>query len=517
MANVIIFTDNTPRNIGNNNSPWYLDYLSYPAGAYAIASHLRSIGYSVLVVPHCSKLSYKGVEQIISSNSDGLVWVGLSTTFFYTVHGSLLDWQTAWHDCKEPLMTVDFVPKKEAREFKLGTQMIWSTKEINRIAKFIDEKYNIPFLIGGAWVTHTELAGLSELASNVHVIKGRAELSAELSTKSRTAIQTNNDNYDNIDFTNRQYIWTPDDQIDSSDWLPLEVSRGCFFNCAFCNYDRKSTLSYRDPTKLREELIKNYEMFGVTKYVIMDDLYNDSKEKVRTLYDKVWSKLPFQPEWTSYMRLDMIYADPESAEFIKNSGARLGSFGIETLNDKAGKRVGKGLGKTRILETLSNLKKVWGDDTLIMAYFIMGLPGEPEESMLETIKWLDTTTDLYSYSAAPMWITPPAHNHIALKQHPISLDNKKYGITWVGNNNWQNEEGVTFDRAKEIAAMITSKENRNPISFAEYGEFRQMGFSHYDIANIKTIGVNSFKSTHQLSCDATVQNKIISRLNNILN
>jgi hypothetical protein len=517
MANVIIFTDNPARNIGTRDSPWYLDYLSRPAGAYAIASHLRLLGYSVLVVPHCSKLSRRGVEAIISRHSDGLIWVGLSTTFFYTVSSALSDWQQSWHDCDELIMTNDFVAKKAAREFRIGTTLIWGTKEINSIAKFLREKYNIPFIVGGAWVTQIDRGGLGELEPNVHIITGRGEISAELTTGSKTVVHADNNDYDNNDFKSRIYTYNQQDQIDPNDWLPLEVSRGCFFNCAFCSYDRKSTLSYRDPDSLRQELIRNYELFGVTKYVVMDDLYNDSKEKVRILHDQVWSKLPFQPEWTSYMRLDMIWADPESAEFLKHSGARLGSFGIETLHDVAGRRVGKGLGKQRILETLANLKKVWGDDTLIMAYFIMGLPDEPEQSMLDTIAWLEGDNELYSYSAAPMWITPPAHNDIALKQHPISQDNKKYGITWIDNANWTNREGMTYARAQEIASMVTSKPGRIPISFAEYGEFRQMGFDHSQIANIRKIGIEHFRDQHQNTYQIQIENKMKTRLNNLLN
>ena len=73
--------------------------------------------------------------------------------------------------------------------------------------------------------------------------------------------------------------------------------------------------------------------------MLVDDLYNDGKKKVRELYDKVWSKLPFDVEWTSYMRLDMFWADPESIEIVKASGARAGNFGIETLHNKAGAKV----------------------------------------------------------------------------------------------------------------------------------------------------------------------------------
>ena len=516
MANVIIFTDNPARNIGTRDSPWFLDYTSRPAGAYAIASHLRGLGYSVLVVPYCSKLSKRGVQEIISKHCDELIWVGISTTFFYTVSADIDEWRVNWHQCNDLFMSKDFVPKKATREFRIGTQMIWGTNEINALAKFLKEKYNIPLIIGGAWVTHIADGGLGELESNAHIVTGRGEISAELTTRNKVITYANNDHYDNVDFQNRTYLWTKQDQIGPDDWLPLEISRGCFFNCAFCNYDRKSTLSYRNPVYLKQELIKNYEQYGVTKYVVMDDLYNDSKEKVRTLYEQVWSKLPFRVEWTSYMRLDMIWADPESAEFIKHSGARLGSFGIETLHDVAGRRVGKGLGRQRILETLDCLKTAWKNDVLIMAYFIMGLPDEPESSMMDTINWLDTNQDLYSYSAAPMWITPPNNNDIALKQHPISQNNKKYGITWIGESNWQNREGITFARAQELASMIMSRPNRVPVSFAEYGEFRNMGFDHNEIAKMKSIGIDYFKSKHQSVYEEEVKNKILLHLKTLV-
>jgi hypothetical protein len=203
------------------------------------------------------------------------------------------------------------------------------------------------------------------------------------------------------------------------------------------------------------------------------------------MYDQVWSKLPFTPEWTSYLRLDMFHHDPESIQIIKDSGCRVGSFGIETMNDRAGSKVGKGLGRTRIIKTLENLKKVWGDDVLVAGMFIMGLPEEPVESMLDTADWLKTTDLLYSYSATPLWITPPEHKTFILKHTPIVSDYDKYGITWTNNEGWKNQCGVTYKIADEIAKMCVTDANMFAVSFSNYPEFRAMGFSHHDFHALK--------------------------------
>ena len=81
------------------------------------------------------------------------------------------------------------------------------------------------------------------------------------------------------------------------------------------------------------------------------------------------------------MRLDMLWADPDSAEIIRDSGCKFAQFGIETLHNVAGRKVGKGLGRDRILETLERLKPLWKDDVLVSAGFIAGLPFEPIESI----------------------------------------------------------------------------------------------------------------------------------------
>jgi len=494
MANIILFTDNPPRDTGSEESPMVLNYQTRTAGAYAIASHLRRFGYSVLIVDHCISVTLNGVKKIINDNSADLLWVGLSTTFFSFLGKGLESYRHQWqnmpdlyfHNVAEVLSGVSTRYTQ-----KLGRDLIWGATELNLIAKHCHDQYQIPLVVGGAWTSSMKDGNLSRLEKNIHIVYGRAELFVEeftLALKNKKyndlPLFVNNDQFDNVLFKQNTYLYVDQDNITPDEWLPLEISRGCAFNCSFCNFDRRSSFdSYRDPKTIYKELLKNYDQFGVTKYILMDDLYNDSKEKVRNMYKEVWSKLPFDPEWTSYMRLDMIWYDPDSIKILQDSGAKMGSFGIETLHPVAGKKVGKGLGKDRILNTLEKLKTTWQDDVIRHGYFITGLPDEPEASILDTIAWTSTTDLMHSTLYTPLWITPPVHKELVLNQSNISKDVDKFNIEWISDDNWINKQGVTFHRAKELAELGTQGRKGIIGSFGDYPEYRQIGWSHQEIVN----------------------------------
>lgn len=495
MANVIIFTDFAPKTWRPKNYEKFTEYLSYTAGAYAIASHLRSKGYSVLVVPHAIKFSLNGVKKIINNNSKDLLWVGMSSSFMFlrAVNNNLRIYQKDWIETEENYCDIStlYAPVDKWSDAWV-TELVWGTECVNLLSEWLKEKHQVPFVIGGSWITHINNGGLGELSDNVHLVTGNAERYVEQLSQVRQKGQpweftlVNNDEYDNNDFKTSSIIWHESDNVLPTDWLPIEVSRGCAFNCAYCNYDRKSNFeAYKNPQTLREELIRNYEQWGVTKYILMDDLYNDSTEKVEVLYDQVWSRLPFEVEWVSYMRLDMLWRKPRMAELIKASGAKLGAFGIETLHKIAGRKVGKGLGKERIFETLEMLKQMWGQDVLVFGTFISGLPDEPEESILETIDWLKTTDLLYGYCMNPLWITPPSHKErVAMKLHLISKDNEKYKIKWNGDV-WYNNANMNFVKANELSLLANTDIKHG--SFTDYVDLRVLGFTHDELANFDSI------------------------------
>ena len=525
MAHAIIFTDRAPVTRMFDDIKFTSAFYSYPAGAYKIASVLREMGLDVLVVPNCLSLSFAGIQQIIKQNSNNLLWVGISTTFLTINSPRVQHYRDQWIASSEPFIDTDIMFDSVPTSYSVQ-EMIWSTKEVGQISHWLNRSLNVPLLLGGSWVSKVTNGNLGHLHSNTYIVKGYAEEWVATFTKNRLVDSSaevpflvDNSNYDNNEFKNSKITWHASDFIQPSDWLPLEVARGCAFNCHYCDYTKRSKFdSYKNAETLRSELIENYEKYGVTRYLLVDDLYNDSKDKVRILYDKVWSKLPFKPEWASYMRLDMFWADPESASIIKESGAKIGSFGIETLNDRAGKRVGKGLGKRRILETLSNLKEHWGSDVLICGNFIAGLPYEPLDSIKDTLKWTSTTDLLYSYTWNPFTVDNESIIEIITDVsylHKISQNSSKYDIKWIDRNNWINSEGVTN---ADVDRLVIEHMKKVPygikVNFTDYVDLRMAGLSHNDVVGLKT-GITT--KSQLVAATELIRSQIRQRLNKVIN
>lgn len=523
MAQVIIFTDRAPRTWNFDKFNWHASFFNYPAGAYKLASVLRAKGMKVIVVSNCLQLSFQGLKKIIKNNCKDLLWVGLSTTLFTMKGANLAPYRQAWSDTDSDTISIEILFKTE-HDLVSPTEMVWGSDEIRQISQWLKDWYDVPMLVGGAWITNTRNGNLT-IPDNCFLVTGNAEkyiedftLARSKNSKAEPSFICNNGDYDDVAFKNSSILWQPEDFVTAQSVLPLEIARGCAFNCSYCVYDRKSTFdSYKHPETLRTELIRNYELYGVTQYMLVDDLYNDSKEKVRRLYDEVWSRLPFAPEWTSYMRLDMIYADHESAAWLQASGAKMGSFGIETLDNRAGRKVGKGLGKKRILETLQYLKEVWKDDVLVHAYFLAGLPYESKDSIQETMDWSITTNLLHNVVWTPLWLTPPTHREIVPDHaiNTIAKNTDQWNIKWSDQGYWINSEGVTYQQVNQMCVDTMAKCPMGMrISFSDYGDFRTAGLTHDQIAHFRTN-----PHTQQLVINGMhkVNNLIEQRLNKVLN
>jgi hypothetical protein len=86
-----------------------IENVVYPAGAFAIASHLRNLGYSVLVIPHCLRLSLSGVKKIIENNKKELLWVGISTTLMSIQSSSTDSYRDLWHSTQEEILDINLL------------------------------------------------------------------------------------------------------------------------------------------------------------------------------------------------------------------------------------------------------------------------------------------------------------------------------------------------------------------------------------------------------------------------
>ena len=183
------------------------------------------------------------------------------------------------------------------------------------------------------------------------------------------------------------------DYITQHDVLTIELARGCKFKCAYCAYP---FVGIKEDTSATEEsiyaeLMNNYQRWGTTHYITADDTLNDRTEKLIKLRNVI-NRLDFKPTISSYVRADLFKAHPEHLELLAECNVIGQFYGIETFHHKAGQIIGKGMNPDTMKQVLIDSKEYFTKNMDIyrgFTSFIIGLPYETEESIWNTVEWLN--------------------------------------------------------------------------------------------------------------------------------
>lgn len=454
------------------------------AGAYRVATELRLAGYSVQVIEFLADLSLKDIEEIAYRFIDqDTLFVGFSTTLLIkkTDAGSL-----SRLDRSKQNRYSGHLPQDE--DF---------VKEMFAIFKRKNPKIKI--VMGGGRTNNTGLPGVDYWFwgmsdSSIVALANHLKHGTPLMTRpSRTGEAISLKDYPYNGFERSKIIWQPNDYIFENEHLPIEIARGCIFRCSFCaNPLHKKKGEYiKSVDTIKEELLFNYDNFGTTGYMFCDDTYNDTHEKVASLH-QMFTKLPFRIEWTGYGRVDVIHSHPEQREMLLESGLRAILIGLETFNPISAKGIGKGLHPEKMKETLYYLRETWKGQVVVTGSFIVGLPGESEESVWRTVEWLqrdDCPLDDAIFS--PLNIRSISDNPDAPVSR-IAANPKKYGYEITGPQigtgvstdgpRWKNEfmdKEYAEKLTREIQKIFMKK---TPIGdWAVYSRMRNLGYTHEEL------------------------------------
>jgi radical SAM superfamily enzyme YgiQ (UPF0313 family) len=160
----------------------------------------------------------------------------------------------------------------------------------------------------------------------------------------------------------------------------IVTSRGCPAGCTFCI----KHLNYQYGTRLRSSELLVEEMWQLKKLGIHNihmyaDLFTVNRDQVVQLC-RLMIKEKMDIKWTCNSRVD--YVDEEMLDLMARAGNWLISWGIESVNEQILKHARKGIAPEKAEKALLWAKqagiKNWG-------YFIIGLPGETEETIKDTI------------------------------------------------------------------------------------------------------------------------------------
>jgi len=444
------------------------------AGAYRVATELRNHGYTVQVVDHFLLAGLDTTLNIIDKFvGENTLFVGFSTTFM-TVSES---YKKELGLYKEAFVLDNFVDgfnKNKPNDF--SAPAVWSfgipisDSDLQTIKdRVLLRAPKAKLVMGGPKSVHhiqkqidTFIVGYADktVIQYAKFLQGKNPFFQYRDLGDGRITIDNDINADGFDFENSSIEYDKSDYIRNGEVLPIETARGCIFRCKFCGYqlNGKNKLDYvRNKEKLYAELMRNYEKFGVTKYMFSDDTYNDSIEKI-SHNAEVFQRLPFKLEYATYLRHDLIHRFPEMADILKESGLKSAIFGIETLNHDSGKVIGKGLAPELTKETLNWLKfdKGWKDNIMMSSGFIIGLPHDN----LKTVEaWsndlIDKNYPLDSFMIRPLGIKKEKSK---LYMSEFELNYEKYGYYFDSEKSasWINEHW-RFEDAVELSNRLTKQ------------------------------------------------------------
>lgn len=162
----------------------------------------------------------------------------------------------------------------------------------------------------------------------------------------------------------------------------IVTSRGCPAGCKYCikHVSYQNSVRVRSAENMCDE-IEYLNKLGIYNIHMYADLFTVNREHVITFCEELIRR-NIKIKWTCNSRVD--YVDEEMLTLMGKAGCWLISWGIESANEQVLKMARKGYKKEQAFKALKWSKaagiKNWG-------YFIIGLPGETEESILETIAY----------------------------------------------------------------------------------------------------------------------------------
>jgi radical SAM superfamily enzyme YgiQ (UPF0313 family) len=160
----------------------------------------------------------------------------------------------------------------------------------------------------------------------------------------------------------------------------IVTSRGCPAGCKYCI----KHVSYQNSVRVRsaENIVEEIEYLnrlGIFNIHMYADLFTVNRQHVLDICNLLIEK-GIKIKWTCNSRVD--YVDEELLAKMGQAGCWLISWGIESANEMILKRARKGYKKEQAFKALQ-----WAHDAGIKnwGYFIIGLPGETEDSIQETM------------------------------------------------------------------------------------------------------------------------------------
>ncbi len=236
----------------------------------------------------------------------------------------------------------------------------------------------------------------------------------------------------------------------SNQVMDILISKGCQYNCHFCN-EPLIWGSYRpkSPQKIFEEIKFYVEYYGVDSFELGDNSFSSSPYFLKALEQLSNSGITIQ--WGGNCRVNELNKD-KLLEYHR-FGLASCYFGVESASPKILKLMNKKID----LSTLTTLLKESHQNQIRSSlYFMVGFPGETSQDFQETLKFIESNSKLIddiTISVFSLMVNTPIFQSNLLT--PIQS-----GPKILNSYTYQTKDGVTHeDRKKRFFQLHQIRKN----------------------------------------------------------
>jgi len=165
----------------------------------------------------------------------------------------------------------------------------------------------------------------------------------------------------------------------------IVTSRGCPYECIFCSAPAWTgrRVRYRDPLLCVDE-IEEVAGLGFREITIEDDLFTLNRRHFLAICDELMRR-DTGIRWNAFSRVDTI--TPEIVGVMARAGCRAVCFGVESGSQEVLDLARKHSNLDKVRAAMRMAREA---DIIPLASFIIGLPGETEQTLRETVAFAES-------------------------------------------------------------------------------------------------------------------------------
>ncbi len=165
----------------------------------------------------------------------------------------------------------------------------------------------------------------------------------------------------------------------------VQTKRGCMFNCIYCNYPVIEGKRYRlrSPGQVVDEIEILHNLHNVNHFFFVDSVFSFPDHHAKEICREIINR-DLNISWEAMTNPRGI--SEELVRLMKQSGC----MGVELGIDSASEKMLFEMGKNFTREDIANAARLYKQfDIPFSVYLLLGGPGETEETVRETVNFLD--------------------------------------------------------------------------------------------------------------------------------